>query len=173
MPRVLPAKPTSAGEADEVAHIIHGGSGDDTIYGSSWVDDDSDASNNPLNDVIYGDGKEGEEETPVAASDGNDKIYTADGDDLVYGGGGRDTLCGEGGNDALNGQSGDDVLDGGDGNDQLLGDQGNDRLSGASGDDSLEGGAGSDTLDGGSGDDQIFDDQIFGHDALRATADDS
>lgn len=159
---------SSAGEVDEVAHIIHGGSGDDTIYGSSWVDDDSEASNNPLNDVIYGDGKEGEEETPVAASDGNDKIYSADGDDLVYGGGGRDTLCGEGGNDALNGQSGDDVLDGGDGNDQLLGDQGNDRLSGASGDDSLEGGAGSDTLDGGSG-----DDQIFGHDALRATADDS
>jgi len=58
-----------------------------------------------------------------------------------------------GGNDTLYGDDGDDVLYGQGGNDELYGGAGNDILHGGAGDDVLVGGPGNDTLIGGPGDD--------------------
>ncbi|MEX8194625.1 type I secretion C-terminal target domain-containing protein, partial [Comamonas guangdongensis] len=58
--------------------------------------------------------------------------------------GGNDTLYGDGGDDILYGQGGDDKLYGGDGNDILYGGAGNDELHGGKGNDTLIGGAGDD-----------------------------
>lgn len=126
--------------------VAYGGSGDDTIYGSS------------LNNRLYG-------------QDGNDTIYSGGGHDEAWGGRGNDTISvagnsdgvkfhGEAGNDTLVGSFNNDFLDGGDGADVLRGLGGNDYVRGGPGDDTLyfldderfsgggqyDGGAGSDTL---------------------------
>ncbi|MGE8656953.1 MAG: VCBS domain-containing protein, partial [Achromobacter sp.] len=90
---------------------IHGGTGDDIIYGQGGNDtlygDDG-------NDIIYG-------------GAGDDKLYGGDGNDVLHGGSGNDTLEGGAGNDLLIGGKGDDILTGGAGSDTFkweLGDQG-------------------------------------------------
>lgn len=85
----------------ETAHGYSGLGGDDTIYGSSYVD------------FINGDA-------------GNDLLFGYGGDDALLGWAGNDTLRGGIGNDLLHGGDGDDVLYGEAGTDALLGGFGDD-----------------------------------------------
>ncbi|EHK64737.1 retention module-containing protein [Achromobacter arsenitoxydans] len=62
---------------------------------------------------------------------------TRGGDDFLYGGKGDDTLFGQGGNDSLFGGEGNDTLYGGTGNDILVGGKGNDLLVGGAGSDTF------------------------------------
>ncbi len=62
---------------------------------------------------------------------------TRGGDDFLYGGKGDDTLFGQGGNDYLHGGEGNDTLYGGTGNDILVGGKGNDILVGGAGSDTF------------------------------------
>ncbi len=62
---------------------------------------------------------------------------TRGGDDFLYGGKGDDTLFGQGGNDYLHGGEGNDTLYGGTGNDVLVGGKGNDILVGGAGSDTF------------------------------------
>ncbi|WP_291383974.1 Ig-like domain-containing protein, partial [Achromobacter sp. UBA5777] len=62
---------------------------------------------------------------------------TRGGDDFLYGGKGDDTLFGQGGNDYLHGGEGNDTLYGGTGNDILVGGKGNDTLIGGAGSDTF------------------------------------
>ena len=117
---------TPVGTANDVV-VILGGSGNDTLTGTSGADY-IDANNRPGN------------------------LTVAD-TDTLNGGGGNDVLLGRFGNDTLNGGTGDDLLDGGDGNDTLDGGADSDTLQGGAGDDELTGGAGDDSIDGGSGSD--------------------
>jgi serralysin len=152
-------------EGDE----IHGGDGNDTIYGDAGTDDpDWATAELGGNDALYGDG-------------GNDKIYGQAGRDVLNGGDGNDTLVGglggdflygEDGNDALwadlegattdpqslntmFGGAGNDVLNGGAGVDDLYGDADDDTIHAGGGDDDVEGGDGSDIIHGGDGDDRL------------------
>jgi serralysin len=88
---------------------IHGGAGNDLIYGAGA------SGNNPRDgaDLLYGD-------------DGNDKIRGDFGNDKIYGGNGDDGLDAGPGNDQLYGDAGHDVLSGRDGADRLSGGAGND-----------------------------------------------
>lgn len=85
----------------ETGNRSNAGSGNDTVYGSSY------------NDIIEG-------------GDGNDLIYGWYGDDALIGDNGNDTLYGDYGNDLLYGGAGGDTLVGGGGNDNLFGGTGND-----------------------------------------------
>ena len=120
--------------------------GDDTIYGSAFVD------------WLYG-------------SDGNDTLKGFGGADRIYGGNGIDTafysdstagvtVSLEAGNGFGGTAEGDwlfgiENLYGSSHDDVLIGDEGANALYGLNGDDTLKGGGGVDTLDGGSGDDTL------------------
>lgn len=127
---------------------IHGGTGNDEIWGKAG------------NDLLYGDS--GNDEIHGGSGDdfadggsGNDLIYGNSGNDTLNGGNSNDTIHGGSGSDTLNGGSGTDVLNGGSDNDMLNGGSGSDTLNGGSGDDTLIGGSGSDTLNGNSGNDVL------------------
>ena len=137
---------------------IKGGSGDDTLTGTSGRDyirgGDGD-------DVIFGlGGKDklwgGDGNDTIDGGSVDDKIWGGSGNDLLIGGAGRDKIWGGSGDDTIDGGSGSDWLGGGSGDDVILGRDGNDDISGGSGDDTISGGAGRDWLSGGSGDDFIF-----------------
>ncbi|CAB3646679.1 hypothetical protein LMG26696_02532 [Achromobacter pulmonis] len=90
---------------------IHGGSGDDIIYGQGG------------NDTLYGD----DGSDILYGGTGDDKLHGGDGNDMLHGGSGDDRLDGGNGSDLLIGGKGDDILTGGDGSDVFkweLGDQG-------------------------------------------------
>jgi len=125
---------TPVGTGNDVV-VILGGSGNDTLTGTSGADY-IDANNRPGN------------------------LTVAD-TDTLNGAGGNDILFGRFGNDTLNGGTGEDVLDGGDGNDVVNGGDDNDTLNGGAGDDLLTGGGGDDSIDGGSG----LDTAVVGPDA--------
>ena len=106
-----------------VAGELHGGDGNDTIYGGM------------LADQIYGDA-------------GNDVLYGLRGNDRLFGGLGSDRLLGNVGNDLLFGEGGNDRLFGNGGADVLIGGNGWDQLFGGTQRDVLVGGAGSDRHSG-------------------------
>ena len=111
---------------------VHGGFGDDTVFGSAGPN--------------Y-----------MRGQAGNDTLYGAAGDDGLSGDEGDDALHGGDGNDGLQGNDGDDILSGDAGNDSLEGGAGNDSLTGGNGSDYIVGGNGSDVIDGGSdGDFAVF-----------------
>ncbi len=158
---------------------LHGGIGDDQIFGSAAGESIVGGDNDDLiaggggNDFILGDRFDSE----VFGADlmyggmGDDFISGDIGDDIGHGGGGEDYLLGGSGADALFGGAGDDLLLGDlkfsyfydaennpvlgyiltvGADDFLDGGDDNDRLSGGGGDDALFGGAGNDMLRGGS-----------------------
>lgn len=85
----------------ETSHGVVAGSGDDIVYGSSYVD------------VIQG-------------QDGNDTLYGFNGNDSLIGGSDDDALYGGAGSDFLSGGQGNDTLVGGVGNDTMYGEGGDD-----------------------------------------------
>jgi len=109
--------------ADDDILGIHGGAGNDTIYGSLTYD------------TIYGGG-------------GDDYINGMRNDDTLSGGAGNDTLLGGDGYDTLNGDGGDDTLNGGTLDDMLFGGAGDDILlaSANGGFDQFHGDDGFDTI---------------------------
>jgi Ca2+-binding RTX toxin-like protein len=153
------------------AHI-YGTTRSDTLLGDAGVNDIHGGGGN---DLIYGDGLNGPhppifpEPFPgpvirgnwIGGGAGNDTIYAGYGSDHVWGGTGNDLILGYGvlaGNDPWRSaqardSDGSDSLYGGTGNDTLMGGGGNDLLMGGSGDDVLVGGTGADTLTGGIGHD--------------------
>ncbi|WP_447752430.1 retention module-containing protein [Pseudomonas nicosulfuronedens] len=134
---------------------IHGGAGDDILFGDAINTDNLPwgVNGNPAKpaDLPAGSGvsalsaflelKNGH----AATSDemynyikGNHTLFNVDGDtrggsDHLYGGDGNDILYGQGGNDFLFGENGNDILIGGTGDDQLTGGKGNDILTGGAG----------------------------------------
>jgi Ca2+-binding RTX toxin-like protein len=84
---------------------------------------------------------------------GNDTINGADGDDTLGGDDGIDTLSGGNGNDTIGGGAGDDDINGGAGNDTINGNEDNDIIRGSAGDDVLWGDTGNDSLYGAGGTD--------------------
>jgi len=122
-----------------VGLTLNGGSGDDTLIGSSH------------GDLLVGNG-------------GRDKINGMAGDDTIHGGDGDDSLRGGAGSDTIYGDAGDDIIKGGKETDYLYGGPGRNLISGQhygdvmhGGDDGdiLRGGGGSDTIWGHGGDDRI------------------
>ena len=75
---------------DHRANNIHGGGGDDTLYGGPGGDETN-------IDMLHGEG-------------GNDKLYGGIGDDTLNGGKGHDHLWGNGGEDTMIGGEGSDVF---------------------------------------------------------------
>ncbi len=143
--RLTPANPC-AGPAPVGA--IVGGSGNDTINGTSDNDVIFDAGgNNTIN------GKGGND--TICTGSGNDKIDGGAGDDTIDAGGGNNTVDGSGGNDQITTGAGNDKIDGGAGDDTIDGGGGNNTVNGSGGNDKITTGAGNDKIDGGAGDDTI------------------
>lgn len=175
----------TVGTSVGISATLLGGSGNDTLIGSSAADElDGGAGNDTLNggagnDVLCGgDGNDtingGAGDDVLGGDEGNDRLRGDAGNDLLIGNEGNDNLDGGAGNDRLFGQEGNDSLFGQAGNDILVGGNGNDRLNGGAGLDILIGGRGSDTLNGGGGDDVLvggatsLDEDIRGLDEVLA-----
>lgn len=169
--------------ANEGVNIVHGGLGNDVIFGVGAADtlygEDGD-------DIIYGD------RAVNAAEDGDDIIYGGAGDDTLYGGGGDDTFIGGDGGDKIFGGDGIDTIDysaetarvevdldwkfiaytstgrdliyeveniiGTDFDDRITGNDADNILTGGAGRDRLFGSAGSDVIYGGDGNDILHGD---------------
>ncbi|MBB4862598.1 VCBS repeat-containing protein [Pseudomonas nitritireducens] len=134
---------------------IHGGAGDDIIFGDTINTDNLPwgVNGNPAkpSDMPAGSGvsalsaflelKNGHAATSDEMYDyikANHALFNVEGDtrggsDHLYGGDGNDILYGQGGNDFLFGENGNDILIGGTGDDQLTGGKGNDILTGGAG----------------------------------------
>lgn len=130
-------------EIDGVA-AIHGGDGDDIIWGG---DRGNDVFGDAGNDTLYG----GKTADWLFGGDGNDTLDANISDDGNYlnGGAGDDNLIGRAGSDWLDGGDGADTLDGGDGDDFLAGGEGaGDIVRGGRGDDKYlyDAGDGADVL---------------------------
>lgn len=157
----------SAGSLISTKMTLNGGTGQDTITGSSagetinGDDDDDSLLGGGGNDTISG----GDGDDSMNGDAGDDVVDGGAGNDIVNGGTGNDSLIGGSDQDTLDGQDGDDTLLGGFGDDNLLGNRGNDSLLGGLGLDTLIGAAGNDTLDGGRNDDVLLGNS--GNDKLR------
>lgn len=116
-------------EIDGVA-AIHGGAGNDTIWGG---DRGNDLFGEAGDDMLYGGGTA----DWLFGGEGNDTLDANVSDDgnFLSGGAGNDSLIGRDGSDWLEGGSGVDTLDGGDGGDVLEGGAGDDIVRGGRGDD--------------------------------------
>ncbi len=128
-------------ELTNIESFITGGSGNDTITGSTGAD------------FIHG-------------GAGDDEIHALAGDDVAIGGLGNDNVSGDADNDLVVGGDGNDNLYGGSGNDIVSGDAGNDTLAGGTGNDVLSGGKGDDIINTGAGDDTVIFGRGDGHDTL-------
>ena len=154
-------------------NIIKGGSGNDTINGSSGGTDTLEGG--PGGDTITGDSQdflsyEGSssgvrvdlsdtttttideaqtEHIRVSGGDASGDIVTPNQFWNIIGSRGSDTLTGDDNGNELDGRGGNDTLTGNDGADALKGGDGRDTLKGGEGNDTLDGGPGADNLDGG------------------------
>ena len=157
------SKITGTRKADEIdcrlsphGHIISAGGGNDTIYGSQYIDI---ISGGGKDDTIYGGAGNDKLCGGVCDSPAASALTSGDDDDILY----------VGAYDASSparfaaprrftfskGGSGDDIIYGGDGNDTILGGSGDDRLYGGDGDDDINGGNHADLLEGGPGNDTL------------------
>jgi len=150
-----------AGTGNDLANLIFGGAGDDTLDGGAG----NDTLDGGLGNDYYVVDSAGD---LIRDSGGIDTVYslasayTLNGslEHLVYQGAGNFTGTGNGpandiiggsGNDLLSGLGGADFIRSGDGDDTLLGGVGNDILVGDGGNDVLIGGTGRDVMNGGTG----------------------
>ena len=131
-----------------VETTIHGGGGDDIIFGGKLS---AEIFGGPGRDLIVG----GPASDFLDGGRGNDVVEGLAGDDQLFGRAARDVLSGGPGNDELFGGLGGDILSGGNGNDLLVGNAGADTLNGNGGDDELIGFGGPDEMLGGPGDDDL------------------
>lgn len=149
--------------SDGVAAELHGGPGNDLVFGDS-------------DETLYGDGGDDN----LQGGSGDDTLYGGPGDDLMQGGAGIDTVSyadqqspitadadGVLGDDGPSGQDDTIMADvenivGGEVADRLYGTDRDDGLAGGPGDDLLVGGAGSDRLEGGDGYDILYGDGGLG-----------
>lgn len=90
--------------SDALTLEVHGGSGNDTIYGG---DADDELKGDSGDDIIYG-GKGSDE---IDGGSGNDILNGGDDDDTITGGPGNDLVRGDRGSDTLSGGGGWDVVD--------------------------------------------------------------
>ena len=146
--------------------VIHGGLGNDTIYGDpeGGIGDDQ-LFGDEGNDLIYGVG--GSDRLEGGTS--NDTLFGGYGADLLFGGLHNDLLYGDADNDALYGDNGSDSLIGGGGSDSLYGGGANDTLDGGDGGDLLAGEGSNDVMSGGNGLDTLLgwngDDILYGNES--------
>lgn len=140
--------PTDASQeilGSELADVLDGGGGNDTLYGYAG------------NDTLTG-------------GAGGDSLYGGDGNDTLNAGedgeptGYSNSLDGGNGDDILNGSAHADYMQGGTGNDVLIGGAAYDQISGGDGDDIIVGGTGNDSLYGGHGSDTFHFDRGDGWD---------
>jgi len=131
---------TDPGTGSPMSISVNGGDGQDTIDGSTDMDD-----------VLFG----GDGDDVIRGGTGNNHLDGGDGNDNLSGGAGNDSLVGEDGQDTLRGENGVDTLSGGNGHDSLMGDAGDDSIDGGHGHDTILGGSDNDSLNGGDGRDSI------------------
>lgn len=149
------------GTGNELANLITGGAGNDTLIGGLGSDT---LRGGDGDDLFYIDdsgptieGGTGLDTVIVRYNDGTQLDLAASGIERAYGGVGNDRLVGTGSDVGL-------LIDGGDGDDTLIGGAFNDTLIGGSDGDSLEGGDGDDLfyldatgkVDGGAGLDTVY-----------------
>ncbi len=161
------------GTGNELANVIAGGAGDDTLDGVANTDGSGDTLVGETGDDTYIVSSAADVVVEIR-NQGTDTVRTslaeltlaANVENLIYTGSQDFTgtgnelanvIAGGAGNDRLNGGSGDDTLIGGGGNDVLQGGDGSDRLAGGDGDDDLRGGEGQDVF--------VFN-ANFGHDRI-------
>jgi Ca2+-binding RTX toxin-like protein len=155
--------PTGGGgqvlQASPASPTVQGGSGDDTITGTTVADY---LRGNDGADVING----GPAFDDINGNQGADTLHGGAGDDWVVGGKDNDVQFGDAGDDIVWGNLGNDTLDGGAGNDQVRGGQGDDSISGGDGNDFISGDRGNDTETGGAGADTFHGSQDAGIDRV-------
>lgn len=148
-----------------------GGSGNNTLYGTSAAEDLMGGSGDDRYYITSGDRVvELENEGSDTVYSGHSYVLSGNVENLVLSGTAHlngtgnilaNRLTGNGGNNVLNGGLGADTLVGGGGNDKLFGSTGNDTLFGGIGDDKVTGGLGKDLLTGGLGADHfIFESRL-------------
>ncbi|TCR63686.1 hypothetical protein [Bosea sp. BK604] len=158
---------------DDLANVIDGGAGNDTLNGGAGDDlilagaGDDVIDGGAGFDTLDLSGLTGPLSLDFArglvsgAGIGSDRFSNIEqvlfgaGDDVLTGGNGNDAFDGGAGNDTLKGGAGDDTLSGGEGDDLLDGGSGNDALDGGNGIDTIKAGSGDDTIDAGAGNDII------------------
>jgi Ca2+-binding RTX toxin-like protein len=156
----------------DVSDVIHGGGGNDVIFGASeWTGSDE------APDLLCG----GPGDDYVKGATGDDRLKGGHGDDEVNGSLGADVEKGNAGNDEIgegsyeDADSADDVMRGGPGADYLIGGEGRDRMYGQSGADHLIDTEcdGPTVLSGGNGRDYLesFDSSLSGGTVCDALAD--
>ena len=96
------------GSGNDLANVITGNVGNDTLYGALGNDT---IRGGDGNDNLLGDS------ATLTTTDGNDSISGGNGDDNIWGCGGNDIIDGGAGADILYGQDGSDTVTGGAGND--------------------------------------------------------
>jgi len=85
---------------------VHGGLGDDVVFGSAGINY---MRGQAGNDTLHGGG----DNDGLNGDAGNDSLFGDEGNDSLDGGDGNDSLNGGEGNDLLIGQAGDDIIEGG------------------------------------------------------------
>jgi len=134
---------------DNGIDTVHGGEGDDVIFGA----DDADfLYGDEGNDLIFGE----IDNDYIEGGDGEDSLSGGQGDDTISGGDDTDIIFGGSGDDSIDGDAGNDLVLGGDGDDTISGGEGIDILDGEDGDDTIDGGANSDLIAGELGDDRLI-----------------
>lgn len=128
---VIPVTEPPAVSDISYADTMHGGSGNDFMFGEYDIDH------------MYGDA-------------GDDYMEGNAGDDIMDGGTGSDHMLGGQDADTMNGGTEDDFMWGNSGDDEMYGDNDNDTMHGNTGDDYMEGNAGTDILYGGTDQDDII-----------------
>lgn len=164
--------------ANDLAVLLEGRGGNDTLIGSRWSGDILDGGTG-ADQMIGGDGGDtyyvdNASDTIVETNTGGSDLvrssisYSLLGTNVerltllgsanidATGSDAANLLTGNTGNNSMAGGGGVDTLNAGDGQDVLDGGAGNDTLSGEAGDDTLDGGTGADTMTGGAGADTYY-----------------
>ena len=145
---------------NNIANILNGGRGNDSIWGESGHDTIYGGAG--VDQLVGGIGVDylfgGVSADSLWGGDTADHLYGGDGSDFLSGDGGSDNMFGDAGNDVMYGGIAGDTLYGGINNDNMFGDDGNDFMYGDSNNDAMYGGNQNDLMQGGSGNDLMLGD---------------